>query len=379
MASEPVARSESFTAFIPEFERLIAEVMEEWKVPGLAVVVVQNGEVAFVRPYGLRDVEAGLKVTTDTQFQSCRSRSRSPPRAWPFWWTRGAWIGRSRCGNTSRNSGCMTPLRPTASRCAIFSVIIPGCRVTIGYGCPAICHPRKCWRQCAIWSRATTFAAPSNTRTSATSSRVWWPNASAVRVGPNSPAPLTDKLHMDVTFTVEELAAAADAAVPYAMEGDTRLRSKLWPVSVTAAGGISTSIASFANWLRFHLGKGEFEGQRLLSPGLIQELQKPRVHVGHPNAEYGDVHYGFGFRTHRYRGERVVWHGGGFTGTNALMMMLPDRGVGVGVLNNNGMTPVSSPHILANYVFDRVCGKEPAPWLDRFRERAPQIRSAART
>jgi len=55
---------------------------------------------------------------------------------------------------------------------------------------------------------------------------------------------LTDKLHMEVTFTVEEL-AAADAAVPYAMEGDTRLRSKLWPVSVTAAGGTSTSIASF--------------------------------------------------------------------------------------------------------------------------------------
>ena len=69
MTSEPVARSESFTVFVPEFESLIAEVMEEWKVPGLAVVVVQNGEVAFVRPYGLRDVEAGLKVTTDTQFQ----------------------------------------------------------------------------------------------------------------------------------------------------------------------------------------------------------------------------------------------------------------------------------------------------------------------
>jgi CubicO group peptidase (beta-lactamase class C family) len=69
MASEPVARSESFTVFVPEFERLIAEVMEEWKVPGLAVVVVQNGEVTFVKPYGLRDVEAGLKVTTDTQFQ----------------------------------------------------------------------------------------------------------------------------------------------------------------------------------------------------------------------------------------------------------------------------------------------------------------------
>jgi hypothetical protein len=50
------------------------------------------------------------------------------------------------------------------------------------------------------------------------------------------------------------------------------------------------------------------------------------------------------------------------------MMMLPDRGVGVGMLVNNGMSPPSAPHILANYVFDRVCGKEPAPWLDRFRE-----------
>src|SRR5262249_36381433 len=27
------------------------------------------------------------------------------------------------------------------------------------------------------------------------------------------------------------------------------------------------------------------------------------------------------------------------------------------------------PDILANYVFDRVCGKEPKPWLDRLRER----------
>src|SRR4051794_11920021 len=69
MASESVARSESPTAFFPELERLIAEVMEEWKVAGLAVAVVHNGEIAFLRSYGLRDVEAGLKVTTDTRFQ----------------------------------------------------------------------------------------------------------------------------------------------------------------------------------------------------------------------------------------------------------------------------------------------------------------------
>src|SRR5215472_6165543 len=71
MTSQSIARSESVAAFVPELERLITEAMDEWKIPGLAVAVVQNGEVALVRAYGLRDVEAGLKVTTDTQFLIC--------------------------------------------------------------------------------------------------------------------------------------------------------------------------------------------------------------------------------------------------------------------------------------------------------------------
>ena len=45
--------------------------MDEWKIPGLAIAVVQNGEVALVKAYGLRDVEAGLPVTTDTHFMIC--------------------------------------------------------------------------------------------------------------------------------------------------------------------------------------------------------------------------------------------------------------------------------------------------------------------
>jgi len=152
------------------------------------------------------------------------------------------------------------------------------------------------------------------------------------------------------------------------MDGDIRLRAKLWPIRATAAGGINTSIASFVNWLRLHLDKGEFEGQRLLSPNLIQQLQTPRVHVAASEfAEYGDVHYGLGFRLHFYRGERVVWHSGGHIGWCTLMTMLPDRGVGVAVFTNRNPNPVTE--ILANYVFDRVCGKEPIPWLDRLRER----------
>jgi CubicO group peptidase (beta-lactamase class C family) len=374
MASEPVARTESFTVFIPELEHLIAEVMEEWQVPGLAIAVVQDDDVAFVRPYGFRDVEAGLKVTADTQFQ-LMSVSKS------FAATGLALLV------DGRRMDWKKPVREYLPEFRLYDAVATD-RVTVR---DFLCHhsglPRHDW----IWLpgdlspaqmlAAMRYLAPTgNIRSGFHYSNLGYLVASMVaeRVSGLSWAEftraLTGKLHMDVTFTMEELAASADAAMPYAMEGDTRLRSKLWPVSVTAAGGMSTSIAGFTKWLRFHLARGEFEGQRLLSSRLIRELQKPRVHVGTPDfAEYSDVHYGLGFRSHSYRGERVVWHGGGFTGTNALMMMLPDRRVGVAVLANNGMIPLYAPHILTNYVFDRVCGKEPAPWLDRFRERRRKL------
>ena len=92
------------------------------------------------------------------------------------------------------------------------------------------------------------------------------------------------------------------------------------------------------------------------------------MHVAAPEfAEFGDAHYGLGFGSQTYRGERVVCHGGGWIGWSTLMTMLPDRGVGVAVFTNRNPSPV--PEILANHVFDRVCGREPIPWLDRYRER----------
>jgi CubicO group peptidase (beta-lactamase class C family) len=369
MASQSVARSESIAAFIPDFERLITEAMDEWKIPGLAVAVVQNGEVALMRAYGLRDVEAGLPVTTDTQFLIC-SITKSFTAA-----------GLSLLVD-ERRLDWAKPVRDYIPEFRLHDAVATD-RVTVR---DLLCHhsglPRHDW----IWlpgdlSPAQMLAAMrylepcDDIRSTHRYLNLGYLVAGMVaeRVsGRNwsefTRARLTDKLHMNVTFTVEDLAAAADAAMPYAMDGDTRLRAKLWPVRVIAAGAINTSIASFANWLRLHLDQGEFEGQRLLSPALIQQLQTPRVHVGAPEfAEYGDVHDGLGFRSHRYRGERVVWHSGGHIGWSTLMTMLPDRGVGVAVFTNRDPNPVTE--ILANHVFDRVCGKEPIPWLDRLRER----------
>jgi CubicO group peptidase (beta-lactamase class C family) len=373
MASRSVARSESIAAFISGFERLVAEAMDEWKIPGLSLAVVQNGEVALVRAYGLRDVEAGLKVTADTQFL-IGSITKS------FTSTGLALLV------DERRLDWKKPVRDYIPEFRLHDAVATD-RLTVR---DLLCHhsglPRHDW----LWlpgdlSPAQMLAAmrylePSDDiRSTFQYLNLGYLVAGMVaeRISGHSwidftRARLTDKLHMNVTFTVADLAAAADAAVPYAMNGDSRLRAKLLPIHVTAAGGINTSIASMANWLRLHLDNGEFDEQQLLSSASIRELQTPRVHVSAPEfAEYGDLHYGLGFRSHWYRGERVVWHGGGWIGWSTLMTMLPERGVGVAVLTNR--SPSAVPEILANYIFDRVCGREPMHGLDHYRERRRKL------
>jgi len=52
------------SSFVSDLDHLVADVMADWKVPGVALAVVQDGKVALTRAYGQRDVEAALPVTT---------------------------------------------------------------------------------------------------------------------------------------------------------------------------------------------------------------------------------------------------------------------------------------------------------------------------
>lgn len=121
-------------------------------------------------------------------------------------------------------------------------------------------------------------------------------------------------------------------------------------------------------YLRFHLGGGSFGGARLLSPENARLMQTPLAYVSRSEfAEIGEQHYGLGLACYSYRGERTVAHDGGWFGWGTRIDMLPDRRLGVAVLTNRSASPVTN--ILCHAVFDSLCGREPVPWLQRFRER----------
>jgi CubicO group peptidase (beta-lactamase class C family) len=358
----------TIAAMTPELDVLAAESMAEWKVPGLAIAVVHNGETAFLKAYGQRDVEAGLPVTTRTQFTICSITKTFTA------------TGLAMLVDEGRLDWAK-PVRDYIPEFRLHDPIATD-RITVR---DLLCHhsglPRHDW----IWmpgglSRAQMLAAmryiePSrDVRTDFQYNNLGY-NAAAIVAERASGlgwedftrARLTEPLGMSVTFTTEDLAAADDAAAPYSMHRDQRQRTRLWPIHTTAAGAINTSITAIADWMKFLLGEGEFKGARLLSPALVRELQAPRVHAGAPGfAEFGHSHYGLGFGSFTYRGEPVVGHSGGWIGWSTLMRMMPARKLGVAVFSNLGGAPV--PSILINHVFDRVCGNEPVPWLDRLRD-----------
>src|SRR5689334_15239045 len=315
MDARPAPDNKTIASLIPELDTLAAEAMAEWQVPAVTLAVVEDGETTLLRAWGQRDVEAGLPATPDTQFVICSITKTFTATALAL----------------LVDDGRLDWTKPVRDYVPEFRLHDPVAteRVTVR---DLLSHhsglPRHDW----IWmpgslSRAEMLAAmrhiePSrDIRTTYQYSNLGYNAASLVaeRISGQSwedftRTRITERLKMPVTFSVDELANAEDAATPYVSHRDQRRPTKRWPIHATAAGGINTSAAAIVNWMKFLLADGEFENERLLSAALVREMQAPRVYSSGPEFEFGHTHYGLGFVSTIYRGERVVGHSGGWLG-----------------------------------------------------------------
>jgi CubicO group peptidase (beta-lactamase class C family) len=358
---------------IPELDRLAADVMADWKVPGAAVAVVQNGRTILTRAYGQRDVEANLPMTPATQFVICSITKSFTAAAVAL----------------LHHEGELDWAKPVRDYLPEFRLSDPVAtdRVTIR---DLLCHqsglPRHDWVHFAGDRAPAEMLAPMRHLELSQDLRAAWQynnlgyNVVGLlieRLGGQSyeafvRARLADRLGMTIGFTLEELEATPDAARPYMMHEDTRLPALRLPIRTIAAGGINTSVEGLANWMLLHLGKGEFGGERLLPATLIDELHAPRVYNTAPGyAEFGEAHYGLGFQSNSYRGDRLVLHGGGWPGWSTLMTMLPDHGLGVAVFTNR--SPNEVPGTLTWFILDRLRGREPVDWRERGKKRRDEF------
>ena len=264
MAQFSDAQPAAIADLIPDLDRLAVDAMADWKVPGAAIAVVQDGKVALTKSYGQRDVEANLPVTAATRFAIC-SITKS------FTATGVALL---------HNEGRLDWTKPVRDYLPEFRLHDPVAteRLTIR---DLLSHqsglPRHDWVHFAgDRAPAELLGLMRHLELSRDIRAAWQYNNlcyNAVgllieRVSGQSyqsfiRARLTDRLGMTVGFTLDDLEASADAPRPYMMHEETRLPAMRLPIRTPASGAINTSVADLANWMRLHLGKGEFNGERL--------------------------------------------------------------------------------------------------------------------
>jgi beta-lactamase class C len=133
---------------------------------------------------------------------------------------------------------------------------------------------------------------------------------------------------------------------------------------VPAAGGVNSSIKDLAIWMRAQMGLAP----EVLPAEVLQVIQEPRVMTPGENRRrrrqaerIGSAAYGLGWRIYDYAGNRVVGHRGGVRGYRSLILFDPARRTGVVALWNSS---AREPGGLEFEVMDMLYGLPFHDWME---------------
>ncbi len=129
--------------------------------------------------------------------------------------------------------------------------------------------------------------------------------------------------------------------------------------NIGPAGSVNSSAAEMAQWMRLQLGGGVYEGRRLLSQEVMQEMHRAQITLP-SSPEDGLAAYGMGWRLSQYHGRMISQHGGGIDGMTTALMLVPQEQIGVVVLSN--MLPHSLASAVARRVVDAYLDLPPRDW-----------------
>ncbi len=143
--------------------------------------------------------------------------------------------------------------------------------------------------------------------------------------------------------------------------------------NASGAGGLYSSVHDMAKWMQVQLAGGSMSGggqlfpekrQRemwtMLTPIPVARPAVPELARGVPNF----LGYGQGWMLSDYRGERLVWHTGGWPGMVSRLTLVPDRGIGIIVLTNQEAG--AAFNAVTYSALDLLLGEDAHDWVDAY-------------
>jgi CubicO group peptidase (beta-lactamase class C family) len=169
---------------------------------------------------------------------------------------------------------------------------------------------------------------------------------------------LNPLLMADSTFDFDAAVAQDNVALPYAYETDddsfeaVSLRMERFVLPLAPAGALWSNAVDMSRYMLMQIANGLTpDGERIVSVENLNATQTTEVTIG------GQIGYGMGWIIEDYKGQRMISHGGNTIGFTSEFTFLPDAGIGVLVLANApGANNFSAS--VREHVFEQVFGLE---------------------
>lgn len=363
-------------------DRFVADQLAAWEVPGCAAAAVRDGQVVLAAGWGQRDLDTKLPVTADTLFA----------------------IGSTTKAFTAATVGALVddgllewerPLRDYVPEIQLHDPVVSD-RLTVA---DLLSHRSGLPRHEMVW-----LGHPSQTRPEVIRRLRFLPLSKDLRqafqycnlgylaagyaVEVLSGRPWEDYLRDRLltplgmgrsNLSVDEMSADPDHATAYERRQGVVVPVPQRPITALApAGAVNSCAADLTRWLLAQLGDGQLDGQAVMSAATVERQREPHIVLPEDRTFPASTRhaYGLGWFVGRYRGHRLLEHGGGIDGFLTECILLPDDGIGVAVMTNttsSAMTPVVAYRIL-----DELLGLEPLDWFSTFKPRYDTIMAGMR-
>ncbi len=359
------------------FDAILNEALQAWHAPGLAVAIVRNDEVVYLKGVGVRERGGKQPVTPDTIFGigSCTKAFTATAIGLLVEDGKMTWDDRVR-----QHIPTFRLADPLADR-----------DVTLR---DLLCHRTGLASHDQLWLRAPWTLEESVRRmafqepASSFRSKYEYNNLCYIVAGfaitSAAKQPwnefvkqrLFEPLGMKgAVFTKSDALKAADHATPHRHNAHFEPEVMPWyddDRQIRASGSIKASVRDLSQWLQLQLNDGALDGKRIVSTVVLAETRRPQMvlPLDPDAAQYADttqMSYGLGWRISDYRGHHLLEHGGAVDGFRARLLLFPKDRLGIMLLTNVEETRVVSAtgNILADYLLGLSKKDWNAPYLDQ--------------
>ncbi len=357
----------------------VDQLLREWKVPGLALGVVQDSQVVLARGYGDRNLEDKLPFTTNTLFPIGSTTKSFTALSLAILKDRGKLDWDDRVRQHLPNYQLQDPV--ASERMTLRDLLLH----RSGLARHDLVWYSSDFTMAQVLDRLRYLQMGNGFRNKFDYNNIGYMTAGYLAgkvYGKDWEALVRETilvpLDMKATnFSDAESEKTSDYALPYdEAHGKLQRIPFASAKGVEPAGAINSTLSEMLNYTQMLLSKGKYGGKQIVSEANLATIQSPQILMGRPSRypELSDPAYGMGWVIQNYRGHHYVWHNGGIDGFYTLLAHLPEDRIGVVVFTNR-LDPAAA-EVLARQVFDRLLGLTPVDWDKRYQEAAAKAKEA---